>query len=198
MTDRDADCLNFSKVEQVNANLRADGQNTDFSENNRKYLAEYLAKIPNCKCIVEIGVENNPDKTLTSTATLLNNKDDSTFYFGIDILDRTHLDNPEKNIYTIMTSSENVDEVMSFIRSKGIDKIDFLFIDGWHSINACEWEWNGYTPYLSEKGIVGFHDTNHHPGPQWLLENIDSKVWHVVNHASDPDRDFGIGFTWKK
>lgn len=197
MIDRDADCIEYGKVHTVLHNLQAAGENTDFSTNNRKYLKEYLLKIPDLRCVLEIGVENNPDKTLTSTATILANKG-KAHYFGIDILDRKHLDNESENIYTIETDSRNVESVMEFVRSKGLTEIDFLFIDGWHSINMCEAEWNSYTPFLSKKGIVGFHDTNHHPGPQWLLENIDRNVWEVVNHPSDPESDFGIGFAWRK
>jgi hypothetical protein len=51
---------------------------------------------------------------------------------------------------------------------------------------------------LSKNGIVGFHDTNHHPGPRWLLENIDSTVWKLTNFPSDETKDFGIGFAWRR
>lgn len=197
MVDRDADCINYAMTEVVIKNLRESGENTDFSANNRKYLKEHLLKVPNLRCIVEIGVENNPDKQLTSTATILANKGDAA-YFGVDILDRKHLDNEEDKVYTIQTSSLNVDEVMKLVRSKGYEEIDFLFIDGWHSINMCEAEWNLYTPFLSKNGIVGFHDTNHHPGPRWLLENIDSTVWKLTNFPSDETKDFGIGFAWRR
>jgi cephalosporin hydroxylase len=197
MVDRSADCIEYDKVYTVLHNLREAGENTDFSANNRKYLKEHLLKVPNLKCIVEIGVENNPDKNLTSTATIITNKGDAA-YFGVDILDRKHLDNEENKVYTIQTSSLNVDEVMNLVRSKGYEEIDFLFIDGWHSIDMCEAEWNAYTPFLSKNGIVGFHDTNHHPGPRWLLENIDSTVWKLTNFPSDETKDFGIGFAWRR
>lgn len=46
--------------------------------------------------------------------------------------------------------------------------------------------------------VVGFHDTNHHYGPAWLVHNIDPKEWDVTNYPGEFDSDFGIGFAIKK
>lgn len=197
--DRNADCVNYPLIEKVYANLcRNAGEETNFSPNNRKYLLEYLNKLKNCNTIVEIGVENNVDKNLTSTSTILKTKNNSTIYVGIDLENKSHLDNNEKNIFTLQSPSENIEKVVSFIKSKNIEKIDFLFIDGWHSINQCIIEFEGYSPLLSEDGIIGVHDINHHPGPRWLMENIDKSIWEIAEYPGNLDSDFGIGFIWKK
>jgi hypothetical protein len=108
------------------------------------------------------------------------------------------LDDTEKNIYTIKTSSSNIEQVMDFIRSKGVDKIDYLFIDGDHSINQVLTEWE-YTQWLADEGIVGFHDTAVHPGPHMFVKYLNRDEWEVIENAcSDNDNDYGVGFAWRK
>lgn len=176
-------------------------EGTDFSEANRYQLKEHYTKLKKCNCILEIGVDNNPDRSRTSTRTLLNMKDDSTYYFGIDILDKSYLDDPSKNIYTLKENSSNVEVVIDFIyaNSEGFRKIDFIFLDGWHSIRQCGIEWKGYVKkYLSRNGIVGWHDSNHHYGPKWLTETVDRNKWEVAEFPGDVKKDFGVSFAWRK
>ena len=76
----------------------------------------------------------------------------------------------------------------------GITQFDFIFIDGWHSINAVMTEWE-YTRLLSPTGIVGFHDTNYHPGPKEFVDAINQEKWNVAKVCPD---DYGISFAWRK
>ena len=175
-------------------------QSQTMSVCNIENLKNQFNKIKNqCKCILEIGVDCNGIPTeMTATTTFLRHKRDDTFYFGIDLNDKSYLDNPEKNIYTIRQDSSNIDAVMDFIRSKGIAQIDFLFIDGWHSINQVMREWE-YTNWLSSQGIVGFHDTSIHPGPNLFVKHLDKTKWDVLeNVCSDYKNDWGIGFARKR
>ena len=151
------------------------------------------------KCIVEIGVDCNGTPTqMTATRVFLDNKKDDTVYIGVDINDKSYLDDTEKNIYTIKTSSSNIEQVMDFIRSKGVNKIDYLFIDGDHSINQVLIEWE-YTQWLADDGIVGFHDTSVHPGPHMFVKYLNRDEWEVIENAcSDDDNDYGVGFAWRK
>ena len=196
--DKNVDAHDYSLIGRVYENMIRSGEKTNFSKNNREKLKEFLNKLESCRAILEIGVENNIDKILTSTAVILANKDDSSIYIGVDVEDRKHLDNSEKNIYTIQTGSQNISKVMEFARSKGVTEIDFLFIDGWHSIHQCITEFDGYTPYLSKNGIVGLHDINYHPGPRWIMERTDKEKWNIMEFPGDKETDFGIGFVWKK
>lgn len=195
--DRDAEGI-YPHIEQVAANLKVK-EPTDFSAMNRETLKTMLLSANNCKCIVEIGVENNPDKNLTSTSVFLQNKYPDAYYFGIDILDRSHLNDQSKNIYTIQGRSEDSETVAKILQVYP-GTIDFLFIDGWHSINQCMKEWNLYTPLLSRRGMVGIHDTNYHYGPAWLIDfYIDKSEWNIERHiGTDPIADFGIAFAWRK
>ena len=175
------------------------GQQQTMTTCNMDNIAAYFNIVKDhAKCVVEIGVDCNGAPTeMTATKVFLANKSDDTFYFGIDIDDKSYLDNPEKNIYTIRTNSANIEEVMNFIRSKGVEEIDFFFIDGWHSINQCLIEWE-YTRWLSEIGIVGWHDTATHPGPAMFLKYLDTEKWEVVENSCNVHNDYGVGFAWKK
>jgi len=190
----------YAAIERVAAKIK-EREPTDFSAMNRNSLRQMLVQNPTCRVIVEIGVENNPDKNLTSTAIFLKNKRPGTYYFGIDILDRSHLNDSKNNVYTIRGRSEDR-QVLDVIRHviKREPEIDFLFIDGWHSIHQCRMEWETYSPFVSKTGIVGFHDVNHHYGPAWLAQDgIDKIAWNVtVDHGRHPDLDFGIGFAWRR
>jgi len=169
------------------------------SECNIDNLLKYFNSIKNdCKCIVEIGVDCNGSPTdMTSTKKLLLEKHPDTVYIGVDIEDKSYLNDEINNIFTIKIDSSNIDGVMEFVRSKNIESIDFLFIDGWHSINQVLKEWE-YTKWLSPNGIVGFHDTAVHPGPAMFLKYLDRNIWNVDLPCQHMRNDFGIGFTWKK
>lgn len=196
--DPDADCHDYPLMHQICRNIESRGEWTNFTSYDRYNLLMHFKKVKDCKVILEIGVENNPNH-LTSTSVFLANKDDDTKYFGVDLNDKSSIRNEEKNIFTIQTRSENIDEVMAYLNSKGVNEIDFLFIDGWHSINQVIKEFE-YTKWLSPNGIVGFHDTNHHPGPKYFLEQvIDRNAWEVVECPGDnPLYDFGVAFAWRK
>lgn len=190
----------YGVVNRVIGNMRNAGIRSDFTEENRDILRAKFLELEAVRThmggpftVVEIGVENNVAGE-TSTSVFLNYKHDSTFYLGIDILDRKALDNSAKNIYTLQQDSADVDRAMVFLNSKGIRVIDFLFIDGWHSLEQVTLEWS-YTQFLHPRGIVGFHDTNHHYGPKKFLEEvIDRSVWKVEEYPFNPDVNFGIAF----
>jgi cephalosporin hydroxylase len=120
-----------------------------------------------------------------------------SIYIGIDINDKSNLNNLEKNIYTICSPSENIDFVFEQMKQIGINEIDILMIDGWHSINQVYIEWENYTKILASNGIVVMHDTNAHPGPYFLVKSIDTKLYDVYKYLSDVV-DWGISVAIKK
>ena len=85
-----------------------------WSDANDKALREAWAQLDTApKLIVEIGVhrpESN-DNGRSSTTTLLSLKDDDCMYIGIDLNDRSFLNNMEKNIFTLACNSSNREEV---------------------------------------------------------------------------------------
>lgn len=163
------------------------------SECNRYTLEQtFLSVRDNCKAILEIGISRNGPRSFTRT--FLDNKLKDTIYVGIDIDDKTYLDNSENSIYTIRNSSSDYQNNIDKIKSFGVDKFDFIFIDGWHSINQVLDDWE-YTNLLSDWGVVGLHDINHHLGPKTFINNMNEDIWQVEKRCPD---DWGIGFVWKK
>ena len=172
--------------------------NREFSDDDQSVVESYMKELLNKKaklCIVEIGVHRN-SYCESSTSVFLDNKRDTDVYIGIDIEDKSFLNDSSKNIYTIQSRSENIDFVLGRIKEFGITEIDILMIDGWHSINTVYTEWQ-YTRLLSKDGIVIFHDTNAHPGPFFIIQSIDTNMYDVRKYFSDI-RDFGISVAIKK
>jgi hypothetical protein len=53
-------------------------------------------------------------------------------------------------------------------------EIDFLFIDGDHSIDGCDFDFTNYAPYLKIGGYIAFHDFDEKRdelGPTWVIKN---------------------------
>ena len=176
-----------------------------FSIDNQELILKYLTNKIREKDkinIVEIGVNsinskiNDDDFNTTSTSIFLTNKRNTDMYLGIDINDKSALNNSEKNIYTIATPSEDCEKVFKYMNDIKMENIDILFIDGLHSINQVYKEWR-YTQKLADKGVVIFHDTNSHPGPYFILKSIDTNMYSVYKYFNDIV-DFGIGVAVKK
>ena len=153
---------------------------------------KFLPMADRCKSILEIGINRNGEGSFTQI--FLKNKRPDCKYFGIDIDDKAYLNDEQNNIYTIRNDSSNYDSNMMIMKLHGVEGFDFIFIDGWHSINQMLRDWE-YVRHLSPNGIVGFHDVNHHPGPKNFAAAIDRSKWSVELHCPN---DFGIGFAWRK
>jgi hypothetical protein len=166
---------------------------SSFSACNEFHLKNALIAMGDtCRTIVEIGVDRNGGRT--STRTILDNKHGDALYLGIDVENKSHLNNPANNVHTLQMRSENTVLIINELRRLGKGSIDFLFIDGWHSIvQVCaDWE---LTTILSKHGVVGFHDTAYHPGPHLFVKNLNRTKWDVIENAcSDNANDYGIGF----
>lgn len=175
-------------------------EGSDFSAANRQALREKLNVLKEqgkLNVILEIGAENNASG-LTSTSEILRVKPDNCIYLAVDLRDLSQLNNPEKNIHTLQAYSQSWPAIHRKLDELGVDKIDFLFIDGWHSINQVLYDWE-YTVRLADHGIVGFHDTAYHPGPFYFVNYLDKTKWNVVENAvSYEPNDYGVGFAWKK
>jgi predicted O-methyltransferase YrrM len=58
-------------------------------------------------------------------------------------------------------------------------QIDFLFIDGDHSIKGCESDYLNYSPKIKKGGYIAFHDYDlkrKELGPTWVINN-----WIKIN-----------------
>jgi predicted O-methyltransferase YrrM len=165
----------------------------EFSPCNRAELTErFLAIKEQCRAVLEIGVARNGGGS--SSYCFLNNKKDETFYVGIDKESKTFLDDAGKRIHTIQADSGDIDQNIEKMKELGIEELDFIFIDGWHSVNQVLKDWE-YTKILSKNGIVGFHDTNEHPGPNLFMKALNTDLWDVEMLCKS---DWGVGFARRK
>tara|TARA_Y100000310_G_scaffold10686_1_gene11372 strand:+ start:3258 stop:3893 length:636 start_codon:yes stop_codon:yes gene_type:complete len=167
----------------------------EFTECNKiNLISEFYRNENSIKCILEIGVHRNSNE-LSSTFCFLDNKDDEVFYFGVDVEDKSYLNNESKRIFTIQDSSSNYERVVNEINARGVEKIDFIFIDGHHSINQVLRDWE-YVNILSQHGTVGFHDVSFHAGPNLFVSNLNGDLWNYSGNKCLSD--FGIGFVKRK
>ncbi len=177
------------------------------TDNQRSLLNEILKVKSKTNTIVEIGVARLVNKQhdplyggviseseipfdMSSTSIFLRSKNDSTKYLGIDIEDKTYLESFKPNIYTLQAKSEDFEVVSNKLKEVGIEQIDFLFIDGWHSINQVLDElW--YLQFMKPGGVIGFHDINYHPGPKEIFGALNPDIFEIINYNTP---DWGIGF----
>ncbi len=172
----------------------------EFSKCNQSVLSETLASL-NPRCIVEIGVNRNPDYSKTSTSILIDNKPKDCFYIGIDIDDKSNLNNAGNKVYTLQMDSSAHYLLFELLESLGISEIDLLMIDGYHSVNQCVLDWQ-YTMKLSKNGVVVLHDSNYHPGPSLLYESIDENLYdkakQCIPGTTEEETDWGIAIARRK
>lgn len=161
----------------------------EFSPANQDVLRQALRTAPRARCIVEIGVQRNPLPE-SSTGILLRHKPVDCAFIGIDIEDKSHLADAGARVYTLQMDSADRDRAYALMDRLGLDTIDFLFIDGWHSVNQCLADWR-YVERLSPDGVVVMHDTNVHPGPVAVFEAIDEKLFEKTKHCTEGP-DWGI------
>jgi len=174
----------------------------EVSECNLNALKKvFLPRIDSIDVILEIGVNRiirdggGTEEGKSFSALMTRSKKKSAKYFGIDVIDKTYMNDLENNVYLIHNDSSNYSTNLSFLKSHGVKKIDFLFIDGWHSINQVIRDWE-YTNLLSDHGVVAFHDTNYHPGPKQFCSALNREKWNVDYHCLGDD--WGIAFATKK
>lgn len=157
----------------------------EISEANKEALDDILCKV-NVKNVIEIGVCRNGTRSFT-TQLLYAKKG---IYCGIDMEDKTFLNDHLNRVYTIKANSHDQSTIRSYLNNIGLKKCSVLFIDGWHSVNSVINDWK-YTDLLDDNGVVIFHDTNYHPGPNLIIDAIDRSMYRVVKYC-DGGLDWGI------
>ncbi len=194
----------FGLVYRPSINAQADQQDNfgfshgpppeEFSACNRAILKDELLRMgESCKCILEIGVCRNGEKS--SSHILIDYKPKDCVYLGVDLDDKSFLNDPENNVHTIQTNSGNHGDVLNRLAELGVGQIDFFFIDGWHSVNQVLLDWM-YVNFLSNYGVVGFHDINEHP-PFIVFDAIDDTLFDKMKYC-ETGLDWGIGFARRK
>lgn len=162
------------------------------SDCNRAVVAELVASMgTNLKTIMEIGIARPENGANSMSFILMEKKPADCAYFGVDLDDRSYLDSAEKNIHTIRSDSFQQEKIRAWLQEKGVTSLDMLFIDGWHSVNACINDWL-YTDLLSPNGVVVLHDTNAHPGPVVLLDAVDDELFTKERFCTENDNGIAV------
>lgn len=170
--DRDGPLFNWPNSQEV-------------SDCNLAVIEGELARLGDrYKACMDIGVARNGERSMSHR--YINLKPPGSVYVGVDLNDKSFLDDPANNVWTIMANSHEQDKIRSFLKEKGVEKLDVLAIDGWHSINTTMNDWR-YTDLLSEHGVVIVHDTNHHPGDIALCEAVDEDLFEINRHCTSND-----------
>lgn len=185
---------NISDDLDIEKDTRMYNVSAEVSNNDRLLLEKILAEHKNnINFIVEIGIDRNG--VYSFTRSFFEFKKPETVYLGIDIDDKSYLNEPNRNIFTLKCNSHD----QSTIRNKIAEfnrPIDLLFIDGWHSINTVVNDWK-YANLLSKNGIVVFHDTNYHLGPRNVVDAIDRNLFEV-SYFFENENDWGMAYAIKK
>ena len=137
--------------------------------------------------IMEIGVNRNGERSMSRI--LMDERPAECHYLGVDVDDKSYLDDHDNLLYTVQCSSADQHTVRDKLREMGVGILDLLFIDGWHSVNMCVNDWR-YTDLLSDQGVVILHDTNSHPGCVALFEAVDPWKYEKQRHCLTAD--YGI------
>jgi hypothetical protein len=152
--------------------------------------------VPDNGLIVEIGVWRDPNSTtMTSTQLFLEKKKDTTHYLGIDIQDRPHVRNYRPNCEILVMDSGNTPFISRYIQEKYQKPIDFLFIDGLHSLEQVQKEL-ALIYSVKKGGVIGFHDISFHCGPNMWMQAFDPAKFEI--HKFRDTNDWGVGFLVKK
>lgn len=141
--------------------------------------------------ILEIGIARPANGQQSLSHVLMAHKPEGCVYLGVDIDDRSYLDQPGRRIHTLRSDSHDQAAVRGRLAELGVDRIDLLLIDGWHSVNACINDWR-YADLLSPGGVVMLHDTNAHPGPVALYEAVDPALFDRVRHCTTGDNGLAV------
>lgn len=160
------------------------------SDCNLECLRNILNKIT-VKNVIEIGVARNKERSFSHI--LIERK--TGIYCGVDIEDKSFLNDELNRVYTLQSDSHNQSKVRNYFKQIGLKSVNVLLIDGLHSVNTVINDWL-YTDLLDSDGIVILHDTNYHPGPSLLLDAIDKSEYRIEKYC-DFYGDNGIAAAYK-
>jgi len=166
----------------------------EISDGNRAIVRQAVEHLgTSLTAAMEIGVDRSNKASMSERSMskiIMEGRPAGSFYLGVDLDDKSYLDNADANTCTLQSNSHNQTAIREFIASKGITHLDLLFIDGWHSVNTCVNDWR-YADLLRPGGIVLLHDSNSHPGCAALFDAVDNTMYDKARYCTE-DTDYGI------
>lgn len=147
-------------------------------------------------CAVEIGVTNSQYE-VSSAKIVIDNMPKGAKYIGIDKVDRSSKLKGNSNVYFLRTDSSDIETVREYLDKLEVDSIDYLFIDGKHSVNQVVDDWR-YAELVQDNGVILLHDTTLHPGPYTLFDAIDESIFEKEKYFVNVKESYGISVIRKK
>jgi len=167
----------------------------EISDGNRAIVTRTIEHLGSTlQAAMEIGVDRSDAASMSRI--IMEGRPAGSFYLGIDLVDKSYLNNTEANTWTVQCNSHDQTKIRDFLSLRGITQLDLLFIDGWHSVNTCVNDWR-YTDLLRPGGIVLLHDSNSHPGCAALFDAVDDTVYDKARYCTE-ESDFGIAVFIRK
>jgi len=100
----------------------------------------------------------------------------------------------KQQIHIIRAASQDNSTFSELEKILGKNKIDFLFIDGDHRYNYVKKDFELYSPFMSDEGLIGFHDICF--GPLELAGEV-ARFWNEIksnyNSVEIIDNDCTLG-----
>jgi hypothetical protein len=161
----------------------------EVSDCNQRVLINAIESLGSCcSAVMEIGVSRNGARSFTQV--ILDHMNQGCVYVGVDKEPRPHVHDPDRNVHMLQADSHDQSQVRSFLNSVGVQKLDLILIDGWHSVNTAVNDWE-YVDLLRVGGLVVLHDTNTHPGPVVLYDAVDERQFEKHRYCT-AENDMGI------
>jgi hypothetical protein len=162
---------------------------TEVSDCNQRVFRNAMDSLgQGCQRILEIGVSRNGDRSFTSVIAA--NKHPSAKYLGVDTDDREWVEDVATNRWFLKCNSHEQDAVRARLVELGMNELDLILIDGWHSVNTTVNDFS-YGDMLRVGGMLVIHDTNTHPGPVALFDAVDERVFEKHRYCT-AENDMGI------
>jgi SAM-dependent methyltransferase len=99
-------------------------------------------------------------------------------YTGVDISEKPRFNVPEDRITFYQ---ENTNDAFKHMEN---NSFDFIYIDAWHSLEACLNDIINYLPKAKKKSIFAGHDCHQWDTPDSGVREAVEKIFGVVNYSA--------------
>jgi predicted O-methyltransferase YrrM len=127
---------------------------------------------------------------------------------GIDVVDASEWNeymSPNESEYCIIKGDSGSSEVLKKVKDiLAGRKIDFLFIDGDHNIEAVQKDWDNYASLVRTDGVIAFHDydwsaylrgVKEGQGAAWICAKLHEQGYQIF---TVPVGSIGVAFVKQK
>ncbi len=160
---------------------------------SHSFLNEYISK-NKCKRIMEIGVADGENARTMVKVAMQNFSPEEVEYYGFDLFEGNRDSRVRQKLEQIGCKSElfKGDSVKTLPKMmKTLPKMDLIFIDGGHSYETVNNDWENSKTLIHERTAIFFHNYNF-SGVKRLVDSIYREEYRVkiIHPPSDCDTAF--------